>query len=89
MAKLFALTEEEIKKSILTDKEHDLKILGSSGARYRKINMIVKKLTQWVIMYNGVIYTDENGRECFRYYNLEESANELGMSRRTLDEYRE
>lgn len=55
--------------------------------RDRPISHVVRKLTAWAELYNGVFEDDKNGGETFRRYTLEQAAQLLSISRRSLDDY--
>lgn len=56
---------------------------NSKRSKERKIGYIIEKVYLWRKLYNG--FTDENGK--FIKLTLEEAAEKVGISKKSLDDY--
>ena len=67
-------------KKLNCDPEEDKKILT--------IDEVCQKVTLWRKLYKGITLKDEKtGQDVFRNYSLEEAADTVGISKKTLDDY--
>jgi hypothetical protein len=52
------------------------------------IDEVCQKVTLWRKLYKGITIKDEKtGQDVFRNYSLEEAADTVGISKKTLDDY--
>lgn len=75
------LKELEEEQEIQQEKEIDVK--GKKRPKERRISFVISKVLEWRTLYDGIM--DGNG-ESVRY-SLEEAAEKVGISKKSLDDY--
>ena len=73
-------SEEE---SAMGQNERSSNIAGNKRTKERKIGYIIEKVSQWRRLYNGI--PDSNGNTI--RYSLEEAAQKVKVSKKSLDDY--
>ena len=53
----------------------------------RSITEIIEKVSTWRKLYNGVMVTGPDGRQQLQRWSLEDAADKVGVSKKSLDDY--
>ena len=53
----------------------------------RSITEIIEKVSTWRKLYNGVMVTGPDGRQQLQRWSLEDAAEKVGVSKKSLDDY--
>ena len=80
------LNEEDIEK---LDESQSKNYFNSKSkrAKERKIGYIIKKILMWKTLYNGYLEKDKNGNYKKIKLTLEQAAEKVGISKKSLDDY--
>ena len=78
---------EEDFENIDENKQHNYFNSKSKRAKERKIGYIIKKVYMWKTLYNGFVEEDENGVKRKYKFTLEQAAEKVGISKKSLDDY--
>ena len=80
------LNEEDIEK---LDESQSKTYFNSKSkrAKERKIGYIIKKILMWKTLYNGYLEKDKNGNYKKIKLTLEQAAEKVGISKKSLDDY--
>ena len=78
---------EEDFENIDESKQHNFFNSKSKRAKERKIGYIIKKVYMWKTLYNGFIEEDEEGNKKRIKFTLEQAADKVGISKKSLDDY--
>ena len=74
-------------ENIDESKQHNFFNSKSKRAKERKIGYIIKKVYMWKTLYNGFDEEDENGNKKRIKFTLEQAADKVGISKKSLDDY--
>ena len=80
------LIEDDI-ENIEESNSHNYFNSKSKRAKERKIGYIIKKVFMWKTLYNGFYDKDENGNITQIKFTLEQAADKIGISKKSLDDY--
>ena len=80
------LIEDDI-ENIEESNSHNYFNSKSKRAKERKIGYIIKKVFVWKTLYNGFYDKDEKGNLTKYKFTLEQAADKIGISKKSLDDY--
>ena len=80
------LIEDDI-ENIEESNSHNYFNSKSKRAKERKIGYIIKKVFMWKTLYNGFYDKDEKGNLTKYKFTLEQAADKIGISKKSLDDY--
>ena len=74
---------KELEEEQEVEQEKETEVKGKKRPKERRISFVISKVLEWRTLYDGIM--DSNG-ESVRY-SLEEAAEKVGISKKSLDDY--